>query len=118
MGMFLRRGSARKLTLTITKSNNGTVLDENIAYVMVNGVKYYTNNTVLEVDRGTVVEVCVGASGAIYEYKCYVAIDEKHVLPGAGIYRYTVKKSSTLTFGKGISSNGEYSWRYCIITRE
>lgn len=118
MGMFLRRGSAKKLTVTITKTTTGTVLNENMAYVMVNGVKYYTNGTVLEVDRGTVVEVCVGANDAIYEYKCYVAIDEKHVLPGAGIYRYTVKKSSTLTFYAGKSSAGGYSWRYCIITRE
>lgn len=115
MGMFLRRGSARKLTLTITKINSGSVLDENIAYVMVNGVKYY-KPTVLEVYRGTVVEIYVSVTNADYNFKCYVAIDGKRVQFGTGIYRYTVKKPSTLTFGSNY--NDKASWRYCEITRE
>ena len=115
MGMFLRRGSAKKLTVTITKVTTGTVLSEDIAYVIVNGVKYY-KKTVLEVYPGTVVEIFVGTTNATFEYKCYVAIDEKRVQTGAGIYRYTVKKPSTLTFRPG--NNNYDSWRYCIITRE
>lgn len=115
MGMFLRRGTNRKVTVTITKTTTATVLHEDYAYAIVDGVKYY-RQTVLEVNRGTVVEIYVGTTNADYDYKCYVAIDEKRVQRGAGIYRYTVKKPSTLTFYAGHDTAA--SWRHCIITRE
>lgn len=115
MGMFLRRGSAKKVTVTITKTTTATVLHEDYAYAIVDGVKYY-KPTVLEVYRGTVVEIYVSVTNADYNFKCYVAIDGKRVQFGTGIYRYTVKKPSTLTFGSNY--NDKASWRYCEITRE
>lgn len=118
MGMFLRRGVSGKLAVTITLIKNSAFgFDENIAYVMVNGVKY-CKKTVVEVYYGTVIGICVGATSAMYEYKCSVTIDGELVQSGAGIYRYTVLKPSTLTFAGSSSSVGNDSWRICTITRE
>lgn len=117
MGMFLRRGVSGKLAVTITLIKNSAFgFDENIAYVMVNGVKY-CKKTVLEVYYGTVIGICVGATSPMYEYKCRVTIDGELVQSGAGIYRYTVLKPSTLEFGGASSTSGNDSWRSCAITR-
>ena len=107
-----------KLTVTITLVQNSAFgFDENIAYVMVNGVKY-CKKTVLEVYYGAVIGICVGATSPMYEDECRVTIDGELVQSGAGIYRYTLLKPSTLTFGGNYSANEKFSWRSCAITRE
>lgn len=117
MGMFLRRGVSGKLAVTITLIEDSVFnFDENIAYVMVNGVKY-CKKTVLEVYYGTVIGICVGATSPMYEDECRVTIDGELVQSGAGIYRYTVLKPSTLKFGGARSTGGNNSWRICAITR-
>lgn len=106
MGMFLRRGDPPSMTCTAVFSGS---FNSTYCLYRINGTRY-TASDVLELPRGTIIEVYVSGSSS-YHDQCYVSLDGKTVQTGNGWYNYELRQNSSLIFNKG-----SRNYYYCEIT--
>jgi hypothetical protein len=115
MGMFLRRGLPAKKIVELDIVLSGS-LESSMAYITVNGAKYYTAQT-LTVQAGTTVSVLAGYMRGRDGPKTAITFDGVEVARGvtnvAAEYSFEIKNSVHIVFTEEYGYNTYYT---CAIT--